>query len=119
MHEILAHAARLFGVTVDELASPRRYRHLVQARQATAWALKKCYPRLSMEAIGELLGGRDHSTIVHAIQRAEELAQADAHYRNQLHELITDAPPTASAPPGIAWWARQACAGRVRLTPAA
>jgi chromosomal replication initiation ATPase DnaA len=126
MHEILTLAADLFGVTVDDLTGPRRHRHIVQARQAAAWSLRTCYPTMSMESIGQLLGGRDHSTIVHAIQRAEQLAREDAKYRERLRtlvsgEVVETRPPRRNGDPPDwrAWWVWQSHAGRARVTLAA
>jgi chromosomal replication initiation ATPase DnaA len=58
------------GYTVSELQSPRRHKGLTQARQCLVWLMKQqtnfSYPR-----IGRKLGGRDHSTMLHAIKMVE------------------------------------------------
>lgn len=124
--DLIARAAEIFGVTVADLTGPRRHRHLVQARQAAAWALKAHYPTMSMESIGQLLGNRDYSTIVHAIQRAEGLARENADYRERLRALVQGEtrPPqrlvvSAASPDWSTWWVWQAYAGRSHQTLAA
>jgi chromosomal replication initiation ATPase DnaA len=70
------------------LSVPRSsFRVQEYARFAVAWALHKHDPRRSFQSIGEALGGRDHATILHAIERAETLARADAEYALRLAEL--------------------------------
>lgn len=87
MNELLRTACTLFGVTPDELCGPSRERRIAYARFAVAWALRKHDPSRSFAAIGAMLGGRNHTTILHAIERAEALARDDADYAHQLAEL--------------------------------
>ncbi len=68
---VLQTVARETGVSVEEMRGARRTRHLVQARQVAAWLLARTRPELSLPQIGRLLGGRDHTTIIHAIRTVE------------------------------------------------
>ena len=43
---------------------------------------------LSMKAIGEEFGTRDHSTIVYAVRRAEERMKKDTSFRNMVDDII-------------------------------
>lgn len=57
-------ACRVFNVTLDELHSDRRNRHVVFARQFVMyWAARRT--TLSLPQIGRLMGGRDHTTVLH------------------------------------------------------
>jgi chromosomal replication initiator protein len=85
--DLMETTCRVFNVTVEELLGPSRERRIVYARFALAWAMRKHDPRRSFQAIGLILGGRDHATILHAIARAEELARDDQDYALQLAEL--------------------------------
>lgn len=87
MTEVLHTACRVFGVTAEELCGPSRARPIAYARFAVAWAMRKHDPSRSFQAIGEALGGRNHSTILYAIERAEALARDDASYALCLAEL--------------------------------
>lgn len=61
---IEARACNLFGFTRNDLYSDRRNRRLVFARQFIAyWACR--LTTLSMPQIGKLMGGKDHTTILH------------------------------------------------------
>lgn len=127
--DILERAARTFGVPVAELTGPSRARHITQARFAAAWAIHTRFPAMALAAIGQVLGGRDHSTVASAIQRAETLARHDSAYRAQMRSLLDEAPqPAAPQPPepvpvveispGARWWLWRAY-GRRRITSAA
>ena len=58
------------GITLAELVSDRRSRHLARARQEAMWMLKR-HTKLSYPQIGRILGKRDHTTILHGVRRHE------------------------------------------------
>ena len=88
MEELIDAAARLFDVSRQELIGSSRTHEVVLARQAAAWALHKRYPDLTLGQIGELLGGRHHTTIIEAVARAERLARTDQGYARLLQALL-------------------------------
>jgi chromosomal replication initiator protein len=83
-------AAQTFEVPRAALLGGSRQRHIVQARQALAWALRQTHPELSLAAIGDLLGGRDHTTIMWALEAAERRARADPRYAVRLSTLVAE-----------------------------
>lgn len=83
---ILEAAARVFDVPREELSGRGRAHHISQARQAAAYALHTWSP-LSLAEVGKLLGGRDHTTILHAVAAAERRAVGDADYALRLSAL--------------------------------
>jgi chromosomal replication initiator protein len=87
MHDLITTTCRLFGVSPDELCGPSKRRRIAYARFVLAWAIRQHDPGRSFAAIGQALGGRDHTTILYAIERAEALARADADYALRLAEL--------------------------------
>lgn len=86
MTSILQEAADLFDLTPADLTGPSRQRHIAEARQALAYALRQ-RTTLSLMAVGQLLGGRDHTTIRYAVDAAERRAVVDATYASQLAAL--------------------------------
>lgn len=77
----LVHAIAMVGdVTPEALAGPVRTRILVMLRQACAFAARDGMAK-SYAEIGHALGGRDHSTLTHAYQRAQERIRADGEFR--------------------------------------
>jgi chromosomal replication initiator protein len=65
---ILSETAGYFGVTIDDLRSQNRSRSIVQARQISMYLVRDLTD-LSLPKIGEVFGGRDHTTVLHACQK--------------------------------------------------
>lgn len=75
-----------FSISMTALLSPRRHVELVRARQV-AIALCKEMTRRSMPEIGRRFGGRDHTTVIHAIRKVNYLENNDSHLAHELKVL--------------------------------
>jgi len=75
---ILLEEAEASGLTVGDIVGPSRVARIIPTRHRTA---KRLYDELDMKltSIGRLLGGRDHSTIIYAIRRANGATWEEAH----------------------------------------
>lgn len=62
-------------VRMMDIRSPRRAKQLVLARHVIFYLARK-YTLLSCPRMGQLIGGRDHSTVLHGIRRVEDLLNA-------------------------------------------
>ncbi len=69
--------AKHFGIRVMNLTSKKKHRSIVRPRQM-AMTLVKELTNLSLPEIGDLFGGRDHTTVLHACRRIAELCKQDA-----------------------------------------
>ena len=65
-------AAKVHNLPVESLEGPRTFRHFAQPRQRAMYAVRKLRPDMSLARIGMAFGGRDHTTVRHAVQRVEE-----------------------------------------------
>ncbi|MGI9401099.1 MAG: chromosomal replication initiator protein DnaA [Rhizobiaceae bacterium] len=84
--------ARQFNVSKTDLLSNRRTRIIVRPRQIAMYLAKTMTPR-SLPEIGRRFGGRDHTTVLHAVRKIEGLAAQDqklAHEIELLKRLILD-----------------------------
>ncbi|QDZ01256.1 chromosomal replication initiator protein DnaA [Nitratireductor mangrovi] len=84
--------ARHYNVSKTELLSNRRTRTIVKPRQVAMYLSKIMTPR-SLPEIGRRFGGRDHTTVLHAVRKIEELSGADqtlAQELELLRRLISD-----------------------------
>lgn len=63
--------AKAYGYTLKELVSSRRNHHLARARQHAMWEIRR-NTTLSLPHIGKILGGRDHTTIIHGLRQHEK-----------------------------------------------
>jgi chromosomal replication initiator protein len=68
--------AEYFKIRVADLLSKNRSRNVARPRQM-AMALAKEYTNMSLPQIGDRFGGRDHTTVLHACRKIEELLQSD------------------------------------------
>jgi chromosomal replication initiator protein len=75
-----------YGLKQADLISPGRARALARPRQAAMWLAKQLTTR-SLPDIGRRFGGRDHTTVLHAVRRIEELRLADARLASDLEAL--------------------------------
>ena len=84
--------ARQFNVSKNDLLSNRRTRIIVRPRQIAMYLAKVMTPR-SLPEIGRRFGGRDHTTVLHAVRKIEALTAEDqklAHEIELLKRLILE-----------------------------
>ena len=75
-----------YGLKQADLISPGRARALARPRQAAMWLAKQLTTR-SLPDIGRRFGGRDHTTVLHAVRRIDELRAADPQLARDLEVL--------------------------------
>lgn len=85
--DILRVVGKHYNVSKADLLSPRRARSIVRPRQVGMFLAKALTTR-SLPEIGRRFGGRDHSTVLHAIRKIEELKQSDDKLSREI-ELLT------------------------------
>ncbi len=76
IEEIQRVVSKHYNVTKADLLSARRTRTIVRPRQIAMYLSKMMTPR-SLPEIGRRFGNRDHTTVLHAVRKIEELAKAD------------------------------------------
>ncbi|BCT74159.1 chromosomal replication initiator protein DnaA [Sinomonas cyclohexanicum] len=84
--QILAETAAYFKLTIEELNSKSRTRTLVTARQIAMYLCRELTD-MSLPKIGQVLGGRDHTTVIHADRKIRELMAERRAIYNQVTEL--------------------------------
>ena len=85
--DILKIIGRHFNVGRTDLLSPRRARSVVVPRQIGMYIAKKMTAR-SLPEIGRRFGGRDHSTVLHAVRKIEGLIKTDDKLAREVALLI-------------------------------
>ncbi|HCX84344.1 MAG TPA: chromosomal replication initiator protein DnaA [Micrococcales bacterium] len=83
---IMAQTATYFGVSIDALCSADRTRVLVNARQIAMYLCRELTD-LSLPKIGQIFGGRDHTTVMHADRKIRELMAKNRATFTQVTEL--------------------------------
>ncbi len=77
IEEIQRKVAEHYGIKLTDMHSSRRARVVARPRQVAMYLAKQLTPR-SLPEIGRRFGGRDHTTVMHAIKKIEELRAADS-----------------------------------------
>jgi chromosomal replication initiator protein len=85
--DILNATAETFGFTVEELCGTSRRRPLVTARQIGMYVFREVTD-FSYPAIAREFGGRDHTTVIHAVDKITALMFERGQIYNQVTELV-------------------------------
>jgi len=83
---IMAQTAAYFSLTLDDLCGTSRSRVLVNARQIAMYLCREL-TELSLPKIGQMFGGRDHTTVMHADRKIRQLMAERRSIYNQVTEL--------------------------------
>jgi chromosomal replication initiator protein len=83
---IIAQTAAYFGLSIDELTGPSRGRHLVMARQIAMYLCRELTD-MSLPKIGAQFGNRDHTTVMYAERKINQLLAERRAVFNQVSEL--------------------------------
>ena len=81
--DILEKVCHHFGVTTTAGNSKSRKRELVTARQVSMYLAQK-YTRMPASRIGKLVGGRDHSTVIHSCTQVEQRLKIDRSFSDEI-----------------------------------
>ncbi|WP_301100881.1 chromosomal replication initiator protein DnaA [Propionivibrio sp.] len=79
--------ADYFKIKVSDLFSKKRTRQIARPRQVAMWLAKNLTSQ-SYPSIGEAFGGRDHTTVLHAVRTIETLRGKDNELNHDVHVLL-------------------------------
>ena len=86
--DILRDVALLHEVTVREIRGRRRLSKHVAARHAAIWILRQVDETLSEQETAQLVGLRDHTSVIYALRKVDDIVASDAAYAEALREII-------------------------------
>jgi chromosomal replication initiator protein len=84
--EIVRVVAEHFGLRPEDLVGGGRRKEVVLPRQMAMFLVREL-TRASLPEIGQLFGGRDHTTVLYAIQKVQELSESDREVQAMLRAL--------------------------------
>ncbi|MEF9984650.1 MAG: chromosomal replication initiator protein DnaA [Oscillospiraceae bacterium] len=87
VERIISETSRTFGVSALDIRSPKRSAPISTARQVAMYIVREI-TQMSMSAIGEEFGGRDHTTVVYAMQQVEKNRGVDTKYKETIDDII-------------------------------
>lgn len=84
---IVAEVAERYGVTVAALKDKAKWQPIARIRQEAMYEMYIRCPHLSLPDIGRILGGRDHTTIMHGVQaHCKRIGVSYEQTRNHRHK---------------------------------
>jgi chromosomal replication initiator protein len=86
IEEIQRKVASHFNLRITDMHSARRSRSIARPRQIAMYLAKQLTHR-SLPEIGRKFGGRDHTTVMHAVKKVDELRAADRHFDEDVDML--------------------------------
>jgi len=85
---ILDATSRTFGFSIEDLCGPNRRRPLVTARQIAMYVMRELTD-FSYPAIAREFGGRDHTTVIHAVDKIGDQMKERRAIFDQVQELMS------------------------------
>ncbi len=86
IEEIQKRVAEHYSIRLADMHSPRRARLVARPRQVAMYLAKQLTSR-SLPEIGRKFGGRDHTTVMHAVKKIEELRATDSSFAEDIELL--------------------------------
>ncbi|MBR4949908.1 MAG: chromosomal replication initiator protein DnaA [Clostridia bacterium] len=85
--KIIREVSKFYDVSVDDIMSTKKLANITWARHVAMYIVSKTTP-LSLQAIGDNFGGKDHTTIINAIKKVNSSMEKDSSLRNDINDLI-------------------------------
>jgi chromosomal replication initiator protein len=76
-----------FGITVDQIMSKSRSSDVAKPRQIAMYLCKQMTDQ-PLDSIGQLLGGRDHSTVIHGIKKVTDDISSDKNFKQTVETIM-------------------------------
>jgi chromosomal replication initiator protein len=86
LQQIIDVVTNYYSVKLSDLQSKRRHKSITEPRQVCMWLARR-RTRFSLEEIGGYFGGRDHTTVMHAIKTVDERMELKSVFAQEIEEL--------------------------------
>jgi chromosomal replication initiator protein len=86
IQQIIDAVTKYYDIKLSDLMSKRRHKSVTLPRQVCMWLARK-HTRFSLEEIGGYFGGRDHTTVMHAVRTVGSRAQTDAALSSDVNRI--------------------------------
>ncbi len=83
---ILREVSKYYGITIKEIKGERRLKTLVLPRQVCMYLLRNMLD-MGLQSIGALLGNRDHTTILHGLEKINTMLKVDSKFFKEIDQL--------------------------------
>jgi len=83
LENVLRIGSKHFNASINDIKSKKRSKDIAEVRQAILYLMKKLSTN-SLQVIGSFVGGRDHSTVIHAVNKIEVMIKEDPEFAQKL-----------------------------------
>ncbi len=84
---VLEHVSQAMNVSIEDINSKKRTREIAQARQLAMYLCKQHVSHIPLVTIGATIGGKNHSTVLHACNTIADLIETDKSFRAQVEDV--------------------------------
>lgn len=86
-NKILNTVAAYYNLSVNQITGKLRVAQIVFARHIAIYLIRTLITNMSLDKIGEIFSGRDHTTIIHSVNKVEQLLTTDTQTKLAVEEL--------------------------------
>ena len=86
---VLSEVSSYFGLTPEDLRSKKRTAEIATARQIAMYIIREM-AAVSLTQIGDVFGGRDHTTVLHSVNKVEDEIQVNPHLKSDVDEIMAN-----------------------------
>jgi chromosomal replication initiator protein len=86
---VFKRVAKEFDVTVKDIKSPKRHANVAFARQVCMYLLREEF-KYKLEQTAQLLNRKDHTTVIHAVDKIKSKTMIDEGFKDQINIIIQD-----------------------------
>lgn len=90
IHDIKERVAQYYGITVDELQQKKRTKEIAYARQVAMYISKEYIPDITFSMVGEHFGGKDHTTVMHAVSKISSEVKQKRDVKEKIENIVND-----------------------------
>ena len=92
LHDVLKAVGKYYNMPVVDIKSKKRSKDIATVRQIAFYLMKKL-TYSPLQVIGEYVGSRNHSTVIHALSKIEHMMKQDIHLAEKVaaieHDIVT------------------------------
>ena len=87
---VIQSVARFFNLDEDTLRGQERRKDVTNARQVAMYLMRRMIPSMALKEIGKEFDGRDHTTVLHSLDKVEKLMRTDPAFAETVKEITTN-----------------------------
>ncbi|MDO5095400.1 MAG: chromosomal replication initiator protein DnaA [Peptostreptococcaceae bacterium] len=90
VNDVKERVAQYYGITVEELQQKKRTKEIAYARQVAMYISKEYIPDITYAMVGEHFGGKDHTTVMHAVSKITSEVKQKRDVKEKIENIVND-----------------------------